>query len=186
MSWRGALTLALLVAALVSGWSAWRQRADDSGPAVASQRADYVLRDFELVSLDKDGNEAFTLSAPELARNPLDETMTLQTPVFLLPDTGTHHWDVRAKTGWVSADNSEMRLRGEVVAKTDPASGRTMTMESEALDVFPDTRRASSAVLVAITQPGTTMRGVGLEADLASKRIQFKSKVQTQYVPTRR
>lgn len=186
MSWRGALTLALLAAALISGWSAWRQRADDGGPVVQSQRADYVLRDFELVSLGNDGKEAFTLRAPELARNPVDGTMTLQTPVFLLPDTDTHYWDVRAKTGWVRADNSEMRLRGDVVAKTDPASGRTMTMESEQLDVFPDTRRASSAVLVAITQPGTTMRGIGMQADLASKRIQFKSKVQTRYVPTRR
>ena len=186
MSWRGALTLALLVAALISGWSAWRQRADEAGPAVQSQRPDYVLRDFELVSLDKDGKEAFTLRAPELARSPADETMTLQTPVFLLPDTGTHYWHVSAKTGWVSADNSEMRLRGEVVARTDPASGRNMTMASEQLDVFPDTRRASSAVLVAIDQPGTTMRGVGMQADLASKRIQFKSKVQTRYVPTRR
>ena len=46
-----------------------------------------------------------------------------------------------------------------------------------------DTR---SDAAVTITQPGTTMRGTGMEADLAGKRFQLTSKVQTRYVPTRR
>lgn len=186
MNWRGTLTLVLLLAALVTGWSAWRQRADDTVAQVASARSDYVLRDFELVSLDKQGKEAFTLRAPELARNPNDETMQLQTPVFLLPDKDGHYWNVRSKTGWVSADHDEVRLRGDVHARTSPESGREIWMNTEQLNVFPETERATSDALVTITQPGTTMQGTGMRADLASKRIRFDSKVQTRYVPTRR
>ena len=186
MNWRTAAILALLLGAIVSGWSAWRQRADDAPAAVASQRSDYVLRDFELVSLDSLGKEAFTLRAPELARDPTDETIVLQTPLFLLPDRDGYYWDVRSKTGWVSAGNDELRLRGDVVARTDPASGREMRMASQELNVFPETDLATSDAAVTITQPGTTMTGTGLRADLASKRIKLSSNVRTRYVPTRR
>jgi lipopolysaccharide export system protein LptC len=186
VNWRVALTVVLLLAALVSGWSAWRQRADDAPVAAQSQRPDYVLEDFELVSLDTQGKEAFTLRAPRLARDPSDGTMSLQTPLFLLPDTAEHYWRVTSDSGWVSAGNDELRLRGDVVAQTDPASGREMRMATDHLNVFPDTRVATSDAAVTITQPGTTMRGTGLHADLASKRIQLHSNVETRYVPTRR
>nr|QMS48095.1 uncharacterized protein YrbK clustered with lipopolysaccharide transporters [uncultured bacterium] len=186
MTWRTPVTLLLLVAALVSGWSAWRQRAGDAPASAASHRPDYVLQDFELVSLDGDGKEAFTLRAPSLKRDPRDGTMELQSPVFLLPERDGLYWDLRARTGWISADNEEMRLRGDVLAVTDPAGGRDMRMETQELDVFPGTRRARSAVAVTVSQPGTTMRGTGMEADLAGKRLKLLTKVQTRYVPTRR
>lgn len=185
MSWRGALTLVLLLAAIVSGWSAWRQRAEPVAAAEASQRSDYVLRDFELVSLDDQGRESFTLRAPELARNPADGTTALQTPLFLLPDSDGTHWEVRSETGLLSADHDQLSLRGDVIAKSAPESSREVWMNTEQLNVFPQTRQATSDVLVTITQPGTTMRGTALQADLASRNVKLEN-VQTRYVPTRR
>lgn len=186
MTWRGTLTLVLLVAAIVTGWSAWRQRADTTTPAAASARPDYVLHDFELVALDREGQEAFLMRAPQLARSPDDKTMSITTPLFLIPDKEGKHWQVRSKTGWVSADNSEVRLRGKVKATSPPGDSRPSVMKTEQLNVFPDRNTASSAVLVTVTQPGFTMRGTGMRADLADKRIQLLSKVSTRYDPTRR
>lgn len=187
MNWRGAMILVLLLAAIASGWSAWRQRTDVPAAAGTSDRSDYVLHDFELVSLDDDGHEAFTLRAPHLHRDPVDETMALREPVFLLPEEeGALYWDLRASTGWISADGERMRLQGDVVAVSDPADTRAMRLETEALEVLPRERRASSDLAVTITQPGTTMSGTGMEVDLADKRFQLTSKVHTRYVPTRR
>ena len=186
MSWRGWVVVALLLAALASGWSAWRQRAEPAAVVAANARPDYLLRDFELVSLDREGKEAFTLRAPELARDPNDETMALTTPVFLLPDRDGLHWTVESREGWVSADHSELRLRGAVEATSAPGGGRDMLMRTEELNVFPDTRQALSPVRVDITQPGSTMTGTGMRADLESRRIRFDSQVKTRYVPTRR
>ncbi len=187
MSWRGVVILVLLVAAIASGWSAWRQRADVPDALATSDRSDYVLEDFELVSLDSRGQEAFTLRAPWLQRDPADETLALREPVFLLPEEGgEYYWDLRGDAGWISADSSEMRLDGHVVAVSDPAGGRAMRMETDALQVYPEQRRARTDAAVTITQPGTTMQGTGMEADLAGKRFQLTSKVQTRYVPTRR
>jgi len=187
MTWRGALIIVLLVAAIASGWSAWRQRAEPPAPAGASDRSDYVLEDFELVSLDRDGSEAFTLRAPHLRRDPVEGTLLLREPLFLLPEEeGAFYWDLRGASGWISADSDLMRLEGDVVAVSDPQGGRAMRMETEALEVLPRQRRARSDVAVTITEPGTTMRGTGMEVDLADKRFQLTSEVHTRYVPTRR
>lgn len=187
MNWRGVLIAILLVAAVASGWSAWKQRSPEPAAGQTSSRSDYVLEDFELVSLDRRGEEAFTLRAPHLHRDPAEGTLSLREPLFLLPEAGgEYYWDLRAATGWISADSEEMRLSGDVVAVSDPAGPRHVRMETGRLAVFPGERRASSDDVVTITQPGTTMRGTGMEADLAGKRFQLTSQVQARYVPTRR
>lgn len=182
MSWRGALTLVLLVAAVVTGWSAWRQRADDELATTVAPRADYVLHDLELVALDKQGREAFTLRAPRLARDPDDKTLSLQTPLFLIPDDDGNRWKLQSDTGWVSADNSEVRLRGDVVAHSPPGESPT-TLKTEQLNVFPDKELATSSVVVAVKAPGYTMRGTGMRAHLAEERIQLLSRVQGTFAP---
>lgn len=182
MNFRVVLGLVLLVAALASGWSLWRNRVVPEGAAAAAGRSEYVLRDFELVSLDKSGKEAFTLRAPLLQETPGASTMDLTTPLFLLPDKDGHYWEVRSKTGWVSDNREEVRLRGEVDVRSPDGGERPVNMKTEQLNVFPETNRASSASLVTITQPGLTMRGVGLEADLADKRYKLLSQVRSRYV----
>ena len=68
MSRRTLLGLALLAAAVVTSWTAWRNRDRDQAPPAPEQRSDYVLRDFELVMLARDGSESLRLTAPELKR----------------------------------------------------------------------------------------------------------------------
>ena len=186
MSWRGVLTLVLLVAALVTGWAVWRQRAPEPVATAANVRPDYVLHDFELVALDKQGKEAFTMRAPELTRSPADKTLSIATPLFLIPDAQGERWELRSKTGWVAADNSEVRLRGDVEATSPPSDPRPTVMKTEQLNVFPDRDEAVSPVLVTVTSPASTMRGTGMRADLAANRIQLLSRVHMTYEPTRR
>ena len=84
MTWRGGLTILLLLAVIGSGWSVWRHSTTSTDQTVA-QRPDYVLRDYEIVSLDGQGKEAFTLRGPELQRDIGAKSMTLLTPLFLVP-----------------------------------------------------------------------------------------------------
>jgi lipopolysaccharide export system protein LptC len=113
MNLRALLVGALLLAAVTTGWLAWNKR-QHATAAGAQSRADYVLYDFQIVALDADGKESMTLRAPHLARNGQDETLDIQTPLFLMPDGDGKHWQLAAATGWVSADGNEMRLRGGV------------------------------------------------------------------------
>ena len=110
MNWRAGLTIVLLLAAIVCGWSVWTY-SGGGADAKVSTRSDYVLHDFELVSLDSQGKESFTLRGPRLQRDPGAKSMTLDTPVFQVPDRHGNYWDVRALRGLVPDDGKQLQLR---------------------------------------------------------------------------
>lgn len=185
MNWRLWLAFALAAVAAAVGWSLWRQAADPAGPGEGG-RADYVLQDFELVSLDSQGREAFTLRAPRLQRDPAVRTLALQTPLFLIPPregSGGSPWEIRSKTGWVSAEGDEIRLRGDVLATSTDDAGRPLRMDTQRLNVFPETKRATSDVQVSLKQPGFILNGHGLEARLDTKRV-FLKDIKARYERT--
>ena len=136
--------------------------------------------------LDKQGKESFTLRAPELTRSPGDRTMALATPLFLIPGTdGGTGWEVRSRTGWVSAGGNELRLRGDVRARSGHPT-RPLLMRSEQLNIFPEAKRATSAAPVTVTQPGSILRGQDMTMLLDSKHVRFDSNVKVRYVPSGR
>lgn len=177
MNWRFLLTLALAAAAAATGWSVWRQRTPPTAP-VQGGRADYVLKDFELIALDAQGRESFTLRAPRLSRDPAVRTLDIATPVFVIPPregSAATPWEIRSRTGWVSAKGDEIRLRGDVVANSTNAGGEPVRMQTQQLNVFPETKRADSPVAVSIRQPGFTIDGRSMTARLDTKHVLLKN-----------
>ncbi|ALN56553.1 MULTISPECIES: LPS export ABC transporter periplasmic protein LptC [Lysobacter] len=183
MNWRLLSTLVLLAAAALTGWAWWSQR-DKPAAAKAASRPDYVLTDFDVVVLNKEGRESFTLRAPKLTRDPSDKTMDIATPLFLIPakpGSNGGPWEVRSQRGWVNAEGDEVRLRGQVKADSTNAAGKPINIATEELNVFPDANKATSDVAVNMTQPGTILTGLGLDADLETKNIILKSNVKARY-----
>ena len=183
MNWRTVLGLVLLVAAITSGWSAWKQRDVAEPDAPSSERPDYLMRDFEVIGLDDQGQESITLRAPEMQRNPRDQTFTIATPLFLLPDTDGHHWEMRAKTAWVSPNGDELRLSGDVRGTSPKEGAIPTTFDTQRLNVFPRKNLASTDDAVTITRPGSILSGVGFETNTKTKQYTFKSQVKTRYEP---
>jgi lipopolysaccharide export system protein LptC len=185
MSWRGIVILLLIVGAVLSGWAVWKHRQPPPRVAATNDRPDYVLHDFELIALNAEGMESFTLRAPKLERRPGDETMSLATPLFLVPNGEGKYWEIRAKTGWVSADQKEIRLVGEVKANSPSDDLRPITMNTGRLSVFPRQNRAATDDVVTIVQPGSILRGRGFAVSTTTKRYVFRSEVQSRYAPNR-
>jgi lipopolysaccharide export system protein LptC len=183
MNWRMALGLVLLAAAVISGWSAWKQRDVAEPDAPSSERPDYLMRDFEVISLDDQGRESITLRAPEMQRNPKDQTFTIATPLFLLPDSQGHHWEMRSKTAWVSARGDEMRLSGDVKGTSPKETAVPTTFDTQRLNVFPRKDLVSTDAPVTITRPGSILSGVGFETNTKTNQYTFMSQVKTRYEP---
>ena len=171
---------------MLSGWAVWKHRNPPEQIAAASARPDYVLHDFELTALNGEGKESFTLRAPNLERRPNDDSMSLTTPVFQVPDGSGKYWDIRSKQGWVSADQKEIRLIGDVKANSPADDLRPITMNTERLNVFPGENRASTDAVMTIVQPGSILRGRGFAVSTATKRYVFRSEVRSRYVTVRR
>src|SRR3546814_12784860 len=98
------------------------------------------------------------MRAPELTRSPDDRTLSIATPLFLIPDAEGERWELRSKTGWVAADNSEVRLRGEVEATSPPSDARPLGMPTEQLTILPDEDDARATSMDTVTRPTSKIR----------------------------
>jgi lipopolysaccharide export system protein LptC len=182
MSLRQWLTLALLVVALVSGWSIWRHARPDGQEAVQA-RSDYVLRDYELVALNQQGREAFILTGPLLWRDPAAKTLALEMPRFLVPGRDRDEWEIRAQRGWVSATGDRLDLRERVQMLSPAQTPPPTRIETDWLQVDLNQKQAHTQAEVMLTRPGLTMRGQGLEADFDRRQVSLLSRVRARYVP---
>jgi lipopolysaccharide export system protein LptC len=185
MNWRILLGLGLLAAAIVTGWSAWNMREREAPETGSGRRSDYVLRDFELVTLDKTGVESVRLKAPKLQRSRKDESLSITRPLFLIPgqDGG---WQLSADRGWVAADGALVKLKGNVAG--DSAEGHPVptTFRTGRLELLPDKHLARTSDRVTLTRPGIMQTGVGFKANLQTRQYQLLSQVKTRYEPSAR
>jgi lipopolysaccharide export system protein LptC len=92
---------------------------------------------------------------------------------------------VRSATGWVSEKRDQIRLHGDVQTTSPPEDARRITMNTAQLNIFPGTRKATSPAVVTVTEPGLTLRGLGMKADLAARRFTLLSRTTARYVPIR-
>ena len=185
MSWRTILGLVLLAAALVSGWSAWRMRDRSEPPPASAQRSDYVLRDFEMVMLGKDGIESVRLNAPQLQRNRQDESLSIIQPVFLMP-AQQGAWRLSADQGWIAADGDLIRLEGNVAGDSHGDNPAQASLRTERLELLPDQNLARTDDRATLIQPGIIQTGVGMEADLQNRTYRLLSQVKVRYEPAKR
>jgi lipopolysaccharide export system protein LptC len=177
----------LLLLALATGWMVWKLRVVEApAPLYGPPRSDYLLVDYELVSLDDAGAEAFRVSGPRLARHPHLGTLEVEQPRFLFPDSKGGRWNARADRAWVAQDGNELRLIDNVEFDGPPSeAGGRIEVRTSRLSVLPEQNVISNEVPVTVTGPGSILRGRGLRAEMDTRRFQL-SQVTGRYAPSTR
>ena len=184
---RTGLNTALLVSALVlSGIAVWQWQLRKAPEPEPPQRSDYILRDYELTSLDSEGNESFTVVGPYLQRDIGGKSLSLVQPRFSFPDSDEGRWQARSDSAWVSPGADEVHLldRVRMVGPPSPAGLRTR-FETDRLTVLPDLEQARTDERVTVTQGDSILAGTGLRADMKAKRFQLLNDVKGRYAPRR-
>ena len=187
MSRSGLPGVLLALAVAVTGWMVWQLQEDDLPPPLyGPPRSDYVLIDFEMLSLDEQGVEAFSAKGPMLARHPYLGTLDVEQPRFLFPDSEGKPWNARAGRAWVAEDGNELRL-SESVEFDGPrdAQGARIEVRTPDLTVLPEVNEVQTDSAVTVTGPGSILRGRGLRADLDARRFRL-SRTTGHYAPTKR
>lgn len=180
-------TLALAVALVAVGLLAWQLRRKTAPLPEVVARSDYVLWDFTLVALNEKGDEAFTVVAPRLERDPKGKTLTLTTPAFTFPDRKQGRWTATSRSAWVGPKASEVRLLDEVMlVGPSPKRGDPPSFSTDRLSVFPDEDRASTDSVVTVRHGRSILSGQGLRADMQAKRFQLLKDVKGRYAPSSR
>ena len=174
----------LLAVAVAGGLAVWQLRPGAPPPPNNPARSDYILENFELVSLDEKGLESFSVAAPRLERDPRGKSLTLQLPRFSFPDKDGGRWNATSKSAWVAEKGVEVRLTDQVelVGPPTPAGDRTRFSTAN-LQIFPKQDLALSQDRVTVSRADSILRGTGLRADMRSKHIQLLDDVKGRYAP---
>lgn len=177
----------LLVSAIVlvslAVWQ-WSQR--PGPPPPAPQRSDYVLRDYELTTLDKEGRESFTVRGPYLQRDVGGKSLSLVEPRFSFPASQGGRWNARSEAAWVSPGADQVHLLRQVEMVGPPSeTGDRVRFATERLRVRPDVDRADAAGQVTVTHGDSILVGTGLDVDMTAKRFQLLNDVKGHYAPRR-
>lgn len=187
MNKRGVLILVLLGLALVTSTLVWKLRPQARPVPAEEARSDYTLENFELVTLDEDGKESFSVRAPHLERDPQGKSLTITLPNFSFPGTAGGRWTATAGTAWVGPKGEKVRLLRDVdmIGPVGPLGARTR-MQTAELEILPKQDTASSPAVVTISRGDSILKGTGLKADLKTHRVELLADVKGRYAPRRR
>lgn len=182
---RATVGLTLLVAAL--GLVVWNMRPEKTQKTAQALKSDYRLVDFTMMAFDEHGKETFSLSAPLLERDPEGKSLTVSKPAFTFPDQNSQIWTANAESAWISDKAREVQLREQVkiIGPKSPKGLRT-EFSSDVLSIFPKENRIHSDEWVTISHGTSILKGLGLEADMKTRRVQLLAKVQVHYAPKNR
>ncbi len=186
MTRRGLNVMLAVLAIGLGSIAIWQWRLRQVPPVEAPQRSDYILRDFDLTTLDKDGNESFTVVGPYLQRDVGGRSLSLVQPRFSFPDQDAGRWQARSDSAWVSPGADEVHLLDQVEMVGPPSeAGLRTRFETDKLVVLPDADQARTDHRVTITQGDSILAGTGLRADMKAKRFQLQNDVKGRYAPRR-
>jgi len=176
----------LAATAVLAGVAIWQLQPALKPPSAISAHSDYILQNFELTSLNERGEEAFSVRAPHLEREPNGKSLTIRQPEFSFPDRKQGHWVATSDQAWVADKGVEVRLNEHVLFTGPPSpSGERTRFATAHLQVFPKQDLALSSDSVTVTRSDSILQGTGLRADMKAHRISLLANVKGRYAPRR-
>lgn len=176
----------LFALAVATGWALWLLRdRPDPETLTGPPRSDYQLEQFELVALDANGKEAFSVTGPRLSRHPWIGSLTIAQPRLSFPDSDGGTWTGRADAAAVNAEADLLVLERNVLIEGPRPPDPPLQLASERLEFLPDDNELRSELEVTVTGAGSILRGRGLRADLDARRFDLLADVRGRHEPQR-
>lgn len=155
---------------------------------VGPPRSGYALSDFTLYAYAPDGSLSFHMQAPSLQRREGDQSLYIDLPRFLLPPAhgaSGAPWHGTAAYGWVSADQTVLKLMGKVDMQR-AAFGAVPSAEIHTADVtaWPRQHKLATDQPARARQGTSKMSGIGLRANLATKYLELLHDVHDTFEPS--
>jgi lipopolysaccharide export system protein LptC len=182
------LNLILLILILLGTWYTWQQLTRPPSPYATQPQPDAYATQVIISHTDNEGNLYDQLKSPLTVHYPLDDSISLITPLFLLFLKNNELWELSAKYGKLKENNTLLQLWNNV--KLEQKVGRNKQpisiLTTSSLDVHLKEKIAETAAPVTITQTGQIIHAVGLRANLNTKTVQLLSQVKGQLKPIKK
>ena len=157
---------------------------DESNKAVEVsapvQHPDYFIRGAKLSTLGLNGKLLYQVQAREILHFP-DRSATLSDMTLHYQGGDAGIWQLKADSGFMPAGSKNIELEGDVVIRGQrPNEGVTQMRMSE-VELDPTTGMIQTKSAVTITEPGSQISAVGMEADILNDVISLLKDVQVRY-----
>lgn len=179
--------LILIAMILLGTWYTWQQLTGSTNAFTERHQPDTYATQVTMFHTDADGNLHDQLKTPLSIHYPLDDSISLATPLFNLFLKNNETWDLSAKYGKLKESNDRLQLWDNVklVQKKGSNANISSTLTTSILNINLKEKTADTAAPVVITQANQVFNAVGLHADFNTKTIQLLSQVKGQLKPTK-
>eukprot|EP01034_Spumella_vulgaris_P044904 gene44904-55887_t len=203
--WRLSITLAILV--FVAFGTFWllqllNRGAEDMLADKRLNEPDYIIEQFSVVRMTKEGKPSYIVSGDKLVHRPIDDASEIDKPMVRNLSSTHPPMNMTAERARVDENNTRVQLKGNV--KIDRAWTRTtrvqlkgnvkidraaqgkspaMQMTTQALTVYPDEDRMETDQPVQIVQGGATATGAGMKANNATRQVSLNGRGRIVYPP---
>ncbi|MFP5505716.1 MAG: LPS export ABC transporter periplasmic protein LptC [Gammaproteobacteria bacterium] len=182
---RGSLWLPLAILlglALLSFWIEQSVRVAPATSGAARAEPEGIMENFDALRTDPEGNPHYRLTAQRLKHYTGSRLTELEAPRFAQFDAEAGEVRARAREATVSADGSEVDLRGEVVVERAARAGQSpMTLRTAQLLVYPDRDLLRAPGAVDLSDAALNVRAGAMEYDAKRRVIKLTGRVQARY-----
>ncbi|MFN3545264.1 MAG: LPS export ABC transporter periplasmic protein LptC [Thiobacillus sp.] len=186
---RGPLWLPLVILLALAALSFWIEqsvRFAGNGGAGARTEPEGIMENFDAMRTDAEGNPHYRLTAARLKHYAGSRRTELDSPRFAQFDAKAGEVRARAREATVSADGSEVDLRGDVVIERAAHAGQAaMTLRTARLLVYPDRDLLRAPGMVDISDATVNVRAGAMEYDAKRRLITLTGRVQARYTTGR-
>jgi lipopolysaccharide export system protein LptC len=145
---------------------------------------DYIIEQFSIVRMAKDGKPSYIVSGDKLVHRPIDDASEIDKPVVRNLSSTHPPMDMKADHARVDENNSRVQLKGNVqIDRAAQDKGQAMQMTTQALTVYPDEDRMETNQAVQIVQGGATATGAGMKANNATRQVVLQGRGRIVYPP---
>jgi lipopolysaccharide export system protein LptC len=151
----------------------------DMHAAMTRNEPDYIVEKFSFVRMTENGAPHYIFSGSKLTHRPVDDASDVEAPQLQAMNPGQPVMTISAKQARIAHADNVVQLRDSVALERPSAPGvQFMSLKTESLTVFPDEDRMETDKAVDMVFDSSTMHGVGMQANNATRQLHFKSQGQ--------
>jgi lipopolysaccharide export system protein LptC len=150
----------------------------------ATHNPDFFSVGYSKIELDEQGHYKNKLVASKLTHFPDDETFQLENPEMIAFKSDQSSWNLQAKKGWLSTNNDNLLLRGDVVViRSKSEDQRAIRLDTSSLRIKLKEEYAETDDKVFLSTAQDVTEGVGMQINFAKPSyLKLLTKVKGRYV----
>ena len=183
------LTIIFLIVLFLTMGSMWvnmviKKTAMDASADIQRTEPDYFVENFRYFNLKPTGEAQYEAKGTKLTHYPADDTYLIENPLLITQSRNGQIEIISSKEAFVEDFNTKVHMRKNVVMEREAGAGKgPVKLTSEYLLVFPDEEIMTSNREVTIKSDNSTVTGVGLYSNNATREVQISNRARVTYNP---